>query len=78
MDARNRLWIGTEGGGLNQFNAATATFTSYQHTPQQGQQLTHNDVVTLAEDRQHNLWIGTRNGGINVLHPGQFIRLLYL
>jgi len=53
------VWIGTNNGGLNHYNATSATFTSFTT----GNGLPNNSIYTILEDHHGNLWLGT-NGGI--------------
>jgi signal transduction histidine kinase/ligand-binding sensor domain-containing protein len=53
------VWIGTNNGGLNHYNASTSSFTAY--TTYNG--LPNNSIYTIMEDRHGNLWMGT-NGGL--------------
>ncbi len=61
-DHAGRIWIGTYGGGLSRFIAASpkrpASFQTY--TTQQG--LSHDIVNGILEDEQGDLWISTENG----------------
>ncbi|MCJ8269271.1 MAG: GGDEF domain-containing protein, partial [Psychrosphaera sp.] len=56
------LWIGTVGGGLNQFNHQLQTFTRYQHDSKNSNSLSNNTIWAIAEDSQSNLWLGTDSG----------------
>ncbi|NQZ12026.1 MAG: response regulator, partial [Algicola sp.] len=56
------LWIGTTGGGLNQFNHQSQTFTRYQHDSKNSSSLSNNTIWAIAEDNQGNLWLGTDSG----------------
>jgi ligand-binding sensor domain-containing protein len=72
------LWIGTT--GLNRFDPRTETFVRYLHDPANPNNLSHNDVLAIAEDTRLDgtLWIGTAKG-LNRLGPnreGDFIRYL--
>ncbi len=58
LDKKNRLWIGTWGGGLSLLD--TKNFTIRNFTTQDG--LPGNFVLALEEDRSGGLWIGTNNG----------------
>ncbi len=59
MDERNRLWIGTDLGGLNLYQGGK--FSAY--TTKNG--LSHNFVRATCLDRSGNLWVGTDGGGLN-------------
>ncbi len=63
------LWIGTLGGGLNQFNPKTQTFTRFLHDANHNNSLSSNAVTCLLQDASGNLWIGTSDGGLNQFNP---------
>jgi signal transduction histidine kinase/ligand-binding sensor domain-containing protein/AraC-like DNA-binding protein len=52
------LWIGTGGGGLNQFNIEEETFTHF--TEKEG--LPNNVVYGILSDDNGNLWLSTNKG----------------
>ena len=58
IDKKNRLWIGTWGGGLSLLDTKTFTFRNF--TTQDG--LPGNFILALEEDHSRKLWIGTNNG----------------
>ena len=58
LDKKNRLWVGTWGGGLSLID--TQNFTVRNFTTQDG--LPGNFIFALEEDRTDGLWIGTNNG----------------
>ncbi|HSY60465.1 MAG TPA: two-component regulator propeller domain-containing protein, partial [Cytophaga sp.] len=57
-DSKQRLWLGTNGGGLILFDRDKETFTSY--TTDQG--LSDNTVKSVIEDNNGMLWLATNNG----------------
>jgi signal transduction histidine kinase len=59
------MWIGTDGGGLNQWN--DGRFHSY--TKADG--LVNDIVLSMYPDRDANLWIGT-SGGLSRMKDGRF------
>ena len=63
-DRRGRLWIGTHGGGLNLFEAATQSFTHYQHDPVDVHSLSGNLIYAVQESQADRdvLWVGTNKG----------------
>ncbi|MGH7595729.1 MAG: two-component regulator propeller domain-containing protein [bacterium] len=79
QDRAGRLWIGTEGGGLNRLdhpdslstkhNGKSGPFTRYQHDPKNPQSLSHNRVSAIIEDADGRLWIGMLGGGLDCLDP---------
>ncbi|HSC53834.1 MAG TPA: two-component regulator propeller domain-containing protein [Phnomibacter sp.] len=58
VDAKNRLWVGTEGKGLLQMNEKLQVIKSY--TRANG--LANDAVLRLLEDGTHRLWLGTYYG----------------
>jgi ligand-binding sensor domain-containing protein/GGDEF domain-containing protein len=64
-DKKQRLWIGTQGGGLNLYHDKTQDFT---HITSQNKTspLTNDSINVLFEDSTGNIWIGTENG-LNLL-----------
>ena len=56
------LWIGTQGGGLNQFNRGKNLFIHYRCDPANPNSIVDNNVRALLEDRSGMLWIGTNSG----------------
>ncbi len=64
FDNRNRLWLGTWGGGLNCYDHERDGFRSWKKVPGDPHSLPKNEVTTLLIDRQENLWLGTFEGGL--------------
>ena len=60
-DSKGRLWIGTDGGGLDLFNPIAGTFAHYRHTENKNS-LCSNYVTNVMEDREGNLWVSTTDG----------------
>ena len=58
LDKKNRLWVGTWGGGLSLIDTKNFTFRNF--TTQDG--LPGNFIFAIEEDRTDGLWIGTNNG----------------
>jgi signal transduction histidine kinase/ligand-binding sensor domain-containing protein/AraC-like DNA-binding protein/ActR/RegA family two-component response regulator len=58
QDAKDNLWIGTDGGGLIKFN--TATNKSRRFTEADG--LPSNSVLNILTDNKGKLWCSTYNG----------------
>ncbi len=59
-----RLWVGTQGGGLNLFDCATEAFTSF--TEKDG--LPNNVIYAILSDGAGHLWLST-NQGLSRLDP---------
>lgn len=54
----NRIWIGTEGGGLLLFDPETKRFKRYL----EGNGLPSNAILNILKDKAGNLWSSTYNG----------------
>ena len=57
-DDAQRIWVGTEGGGLCLLNKDGKTFTAYST----GQGFPSNTVFKILEDERKNLWVTTTRG----------------
>lgn len=58
FDNYGKLWIGTNGGGLNSFNPENKKFQNFN--TENG--LPDNFIYSIAVDASGNLWLGTNNG----------------
>jgi ligand-binding sensor domain-containing protein/DNA-binding CsgD family transcriptional regulator len=65
---QGRLWIGTNGGGLNMFDPETETFTRYIHGPDNPKGISSNFIRDICQDQGGKLWIATA-AGLNRLDP---------
>lgn len=61
-DSDGFLWVGTDQGGLNRFDPATETFTSFRADPKDPGSLSSNTITAIIEDSVGALWIGTNDG----------------
>jgi signal transduction histidine kinase/ligand-binding sensor domain-containing protein/DNA-binding response OmpR family regulator len=58
IDHKNRIWLGSEGGGLILFNSQKQIFKHF--TELDG--LPANTILNVLEDNSGNLWLSTYNG----------------
>ena len=65
-DPGDNIWIGTHGGGLSLFEPGSNSFRTFQHNPVDSLSISHNDILSITQNRDGRLWIGTENGGISV------------
>jgi signal transduction histidine kinase/ligand-binding sensor domain-containing protein/CheY-like chemotaxis protein len=65
-DHSGQIWIGTDGGGLLQFNAQTNTFNNYKNNPNETNSLSGNAVYSVYESHDKILWVGTYAAGLNI------------
>jgi ligand-binding sensor domain-containing protein/serine phosphatase RsbU (regulator of sigma subunit) len=61
-DGDRNVWIGTYGQGLLRFDRESATFSRYQHDPEDTRSLSDNRILSFLEDRFGGLWVGTMSG----------------
>lgn len=67
MGDGNTLWVGTEGGGLIQFNTETRETRTY--TSRDG--LLSDDKVWSLGLLDEKIWVGTDGGGLTILDPNK-------
>ena len=60
-----KIYIGTNGGGLNIYDKTTTSFTYYLQT-QSDRSLLNNTVQTIYTSQQGTILIGTWGGGVNI------------
>jgi ligand-binding sensor domain-containing protein/signal transduction histidine kinase len=68
VDSHNRLWIGTETGGITLFSNGQFS------TPKTRNLLPNNFIASLYEDKRGVVWIGTSGGGLNCYRDENFSR----
>jgi signal transduction histidine kinase/ligand-binding sensor domain-containing protein len=66
-DSNGRLWVGTENGGLNEFDRNSGKFYRIPVDPYNEYSLNHSSIWAIFEDKTGNLWFGSYAGGINLL-----------
>lgn len=65
-DKTGKMWIGTDGGGVNVFNPKTNKVESIVSRPERNS-LKSDAVMTVYCDDEDRVWIGTLNGGVNLI-----------
>lgn len=63
-----KIWIATEGGGLNCMDKTTGKFTYHLHDPKKNS-LPSNNVKSIVMDHDHHLWAATFRGGLSCYNP---------
>ncbi|MFN8155081.1 MAG: two-component regulator propeller domain-containing protein [Bacteroidia bacterium] len=58
LQPNERIWVGTNGGGLNCFNLSSGTFKWYSTADG----LPNNVIYGILPDNQENIWLSTNNG----------------
>src|SRR5690606_34467207 len=65
----NKIWIGTDGNGLDLFDAKKGVIKHYEHKPNDRNSLSNNYIISLLEDSKGSLWVGTYRGGLHKILP---------
>ncbi|MCF7805147.1 MAG: PAS domain S-box protein [Candidatus Marinimicrobia bacterium] len=68
VDSQNRIWVGTDGGGLNRFRRETQTF---QHSENKsgGLEKLSSAIHSIFEDGNGNIWVGADTAGAFRFRP---------
>jgi ligand-binding sensor domain-containing protein/serine phosphatase RsbU (regulator of sigma subunit) len=69
-DMFDRIWIGTDGAGLNCIEETATEVKVSRFNTSHG--LPHNAVFHIMEDSESNIWFGTDGGGVVKHDPGSF------
>jgi len=67
MGKDNKLWIGTQGAGLDCFDLTHETFHHYPCRESQSGGITGSDIWALTMDRTGNIWVGVVGNGVDML-----------
>jgi|GEM_PF-321503 len=75
-DSKNRLWVGTWGGGLNLYQRSSQSFRHFRHDETLPSSLGADKVQSLFESSSGEIWVGTNGGGLNLYQEstGTFLR----
>jgi signal transduction histidine kinase/ligand-binding sensor domain-containing protein len=68
-DSHERIWIGTDGGGLDLYDPKTALFKHYTYNPESKNSINGNSILAITGDRTGDIWIGGYLSGINIIDP---------
>lgn len=71
-DTQGRLWIGTNGGGVNMFDPRTQLFTRHfdPATPPRQRQIPLNGYIrAIHQDKHGNIWIASHGTGLAIYNP---------
>ncbi|MDP2561921.1 hybrid sensor histidine kinase/response regulator [Psychrobium sp. 1_MG-2023] len=69
IDNADKLWTGSWGGGVSQYDQQSATFTRYHHNPDDISTVSGSYVQEIFQDRQGDIWVGTFRSGLNKFNP---------
>lgn len=66
-DNFGRIWVGTNGGGVDVFNPTTNQWSNYRKADnEQLSSISGNQIRSLLKDNDGNIWIGTAANGLNL------------
>lgn len=65
QDSSGVFWFGTFGGGIDQYNPETNTFTNLSNNINDPTSLSNNQITFIFEDSFGEIWVGTSSGGLN-------------
>ena len=63
LEHKGKLWMATDGGGINMLDLQTNQISNLTHTSGNRASLPANSITKLYKDYHDNLWIGTVRGG---------------
>lgn len=67
IEHHGKVWLATDGGGINLIDMKTGAFSYLQHATGDRNSLPFNSITGLYKDPNGNLWLGSvRGGAINV------------
>jgi len=66
----DKIWVGTEKGGVNLLIPSQSVFTNFEHSATNAGTLSPNPVNAIYEDNDGDLMVGTVEGGLNILRKG--------
>ena len=69
VDSKDRLWVGTGEGGLQQADPDGRVIERFVTNASDPHSLSDVYVTALFEDREGTIWVGTRSGGLNAFDP---------
>jgi signal transduction histidine kinase/ligand-binding sensor domain-containing protein/DNA-binding response OmpR family regulator len=64
LELNNKLWIATDGGGINILDLQAKTFSALKNIPGNSASFPENSILTLYYDHEDNLWAGSIRGGL--------------
>ncbi|MCP4293317.1 MAG: hypothetical protein GY780_15945 [bacterium] len=69
IDHQNRIWVGTNRGGLNLYDRQSDSFHAWWNDQADLTSLSNNSARVIFQDNGGLLWVGTFGGGLNIFDP---------
>jgi signal transduction histidine kinase/ligand-binding sensor domain-containing protein/CheY-like chemotaxis protein/AraC-like DNA-binding protein len=64
-DAKDQIWIGTDGAGLRYWDKTNNTYQNFLHDEKNLSSISSNFITSIIKDADNNIWLSTWFGGIN-------------
>ncbi|HQT21535.1 MAG: hypothetical protein B7X86_01250 [Sphingobacteriales bacterium 17-39-43] len=68
-DKKGRIWIGTDGGGVNVYDPLSKKFTKYTHNDNDPATISDNSIQYLFEDKAGRIWMSGYSNGLSIFNP---------
>lgn len=62
VDSKNRMWVGTVGGGLSRYNKFEDEFYNFKESFKSFNNENPTNIYEIFEDSAHQIWLGTEKG----------------
>lgn len=72
QDSQNRIWIGTDHGGINLIDKNTGVISSIANTKGVANTLPDNSITSLYADNSGIIWVGMYKNGLAYFHQDFF------
>ncbi|MBC7391469.1 MAG: response regulator [Opitutaceae bacterium] len=70
QDSWGRVWLGTNGNGVNYYDPKTKKFVNFSNKNDEELMIVRKGYIrTIEEDKNQQIWIGSRGAGIAVYNP---------
>ena len=71
LGEKGTLWVGTYSGGLNKYDLASKSITTFRASTGPGRILAADGITSLLRTSGGHLLVGTYQGGLSVFEPGE-------
>ncbi len=67
--SNGKVWITTDGGGVNVMDKKTFNFAYFTHKKNDPTSISSDKTICITEDNEHKIWVGTYDNGLNRYDP---------
>jgi ligand-binding sensor domain-containing protein len=68
-DKKGRIWIGTDGGGVNVYDPVSKKIKKYTQDDNNPATISDNSIQYLYEDKKGRIWISGYSNGLSIFDP---------